>query len=119
MRYSKSAVFKNSDAEFSQYENEDLTFSVTSIGEGEPPNCNECKSLRKCIQMHMRDMESKSSLPFTGISIRIETIEGRYLADTKITADNFRNREKEDIPRLTRDMYREFGEVIPCMSNPV
>lgn len=116
MRCDKTAVFKNSDAEFSQYRNKDLVFSVTSIGEDEPLNCSESESLRRCIEKHMEEMETKSNLEYTGMSVKIRTQDGRYLADTKVVAEGFRDRGVYDIPNLTRDMYDKFGDVIPCMS---
>lgn len=67
----------------------------------------------------MKQMETKSSLQYTGTSVRTCTQDGRYLADTKVVAERFRDREDCDIPNLTRDIYEKFGDTIPHMSEVV
>lgn len=115
MRVETTVVFRNADAEFEQYNMDDLKFRTFPIGEDEPYFEIENDTLRHALEEHIQQMEEMTNLSHILINAKVVTKDNRYLAETKVDIKRFKNRDADSMGDLTKKLYDEFGSVLPCM----
>jgi hypothetical protein len=115
MRVETTVVFRNADAEFEQYDMEDLKFRSFPIGENEPYFEIENNTLRRALEEYIQKMEEMTDLSHILINAKVVTKDNRYLAETKVDVMGFKNRDVDSMGNLTERLYDEFGSVLPCM----
>lgn len=119
MYTSHGGIFRNSEADFEEYSNDEIEFRIISIGSDEPDKRTISDSLRRAVGEHLDKMISETDLNHIAVDIHVYTKEGRYLADTKADIKGFRMAEEKESARFTRELYQEFGDLIPCMQESV
>jgi hypothetical protein len=119
MRVETTVVFRNTDAEFEQYDMDNLKFRTFPNWEDEPYFEIENDTLRHALEEHIQQIEDMTDLSHIPINVKVVTKNNRYLAETKVDIKRFKNRDADSMGNLTEELYDEFGSVLPCMKEMV
>lgn len=115
MHIDKTLVFRNADADFSEYDNDDIEFRIFTIGKDDPEVYHVKDNLRECINTTLSEIKDSCDLNHIAVNINVYTKDGRYLADVKCDVYRFQSNFEEDSPEITREIYEAFSDTIPCM----